>query len=278
MPKGIMMKFLNSYLLSLILTFSTILPQGSAGSEASIEYSNLIDMPTAGVLKKGNVGTSFYLMPEGVVIGKIEVGVFKGFSFGISYGAANFIGVGTPDWYKLPGVNVKIKLLEETETLPAFTLGFESQGKGKFYKRLSDYGLLKEGTEDIEVNRFKIKSPGFFIASSKNFQFIGFLTLHGCISYSLERDDHDKDLNLLVGAEKTLGSQLSLIAEFDFSMNDNGKYSFGDGQGYFNAGIRWSPGDGFTIGFDLRDLFSNKKLNPGAADRALKVEFIKPIF
>jgi len=272
------MKLLKYCFLNIFVIFSTIFAQGSAGSEASVEYSSLIDMPAAGVLKKGNVGTSFYLMPEGVVIGKIEVGVFNGFSFGITYGAANFIGVGSPDWYKLPGVNVKIKLLNETETLPAFTLGFDSQGKGRYYEKLSEYSPLKEGIKEFDVNRFKIKSPGFFIASAKNFQFIGFLTLHGCISYSLEKGDDDKDLNLLVGAEKTLGSELSLIAEFDFSMNDNGKYSFGDGEGYFNAGIRWSPGDGFTIGFDLRDLFSNKKLNPGAADRALKVEFIKPIF
>ncbi len=272
------MKLIKFCLLFVLILVTAAQSQGSAGSAASIEYPSLIDMPTSGVLKKGNVGTSFYLMPEGVVIGRIEVGVFNGFSFGISYGAANFIGVGSPDWYKLPGVNVKIKLLDETEAMPALALGFDSQGKGKFYSKLSEYSVLKEGSKDVEVNRFKIKSPGFFVASSKNFQFLGYLTLHGCLCYSLERDDQDRDLDLIVGAEKTLGSQLSLLAEFDFSVNDNGKYSFGDGQGYFNAGIRWSLGDGFTIGFDLRDLFSNKKLSPGAADRALKVEFIKPIF
>jgi hypothetical protein len=37
-------------------------------------------------------------------------------------------------------------------------------------------------------------------------------------------------------------------------------------------------GDGFTIGFDLRDLLDNKKWNPSSADRALRIEYIKSIF
>lgn len=263
---------------SVLLLTSITFAQGTAGSEAKLESQYLIDMPTAGVIKKGNVGTSFYLMPNGVFIPQLDVGVFDNFSFGISYGASNFIGVGSPKWYKLPGVNIKIKIIEESETTPSIALGFDSQGKGEFYTNFSDFTELKDSIKDVEINRFKIKSPGFFVAVSKNFQFLGFLSLHGCINYTLERDDGDKDLNFMIGAEKTIGSKLSLVAEYSFAMNDNNKYSLGDGNGYLNIGIRWSLGEGFTIGFDLRDLLSNKKLNPGAADRAVKVEFIKPIF
>jgi len=268
---------LKNYFSVLLLTAVT-LAQGTAGSDAKMESQYLIDMPTAGVLKKGNVGTSFYLMPNGVFIPQLDVGVFDNFSFGISYGASNFIGVGAPKWYKLPGINIKIKIIDESETTPAISLGFDSQGKGEFYTNYSDFGKLNDSIGDIEINRFKIKSPGFFVAASKNFQFLGFLSVHGCINYTLERDDGDKDLNLMIGAEKTIGSKLSLIVDYSFAMNDNYKYSLGDGSGYLNAGLRWSLGEGFTIGFDLRDLLSNKKLNPGAADRAVKVEFIKPIF
>ncbi|HSD62770.1 MAG TPA: hypothetical protein VLB50_03195, partial [Ignavibacteriaceae bacterium] len=60
--------------------------------------------------------------------------------------------------------------------------------------------------------------------------------------------------------------------------NDNGTKYFGSDRGYLNAGIRWSPGTGFTIEFDLRDLLDNKKLNPTTADRALKIEYIQSIF
>lgn len=252
--------------------------QGSAGSAAAIELPYLIDMPTAGVLEKGKVGVGFYLMPDGVFITRIDAGVFESFNIGISYGASNFIGTGTPGWFKLPGVSVKARIIDETASLPGFAIGFDSQGKGEFFSKYSDFNSRVDEDKDLDVNRFKTKSPGFYIAGSKNFEFLGFLSLHGILNYSLETGDRDKNVNLIVGFEKTLGKKLSIVGEYDFAINDNAAYSFGDGNGYLNAGVRWTIGDGFTAGLDLRDLLSNKKLKPGAADRAVKVEFIKPIF
>jgi len=252
--------------------------QGSAGTDALIEIPYLIDMPTAGVLEKGKVGVSFYLMPGGVFLTRIDAGVFESFNIGISYGASNFIGTGTPGWYKLPGVSVKARIINETETMPALTIGFDSQGKGEYFTNYREFNNNISLDKDLEINRFKTKSPGFYAAGSKSFEFFGFLSFHGIFNYSLETGDNDKNMNIVVGFEKTIGKQLSLVTEYDFAINDNEAYSFGDGNGYLNAGLRWTIGEGFTAGLDLRDLLSNKKLKPGAADRAVKVEFIKPIF
>lgn len=237
--------------------------QGTAGTDAKYEYRSLIDLPSAGILEKGFVGVTADVLPFGVVISKIEVGVFDNFSFGISYGGANIIGTGKVDWYKLPGVNVRARLIDETEGMPAFTLGFDSQGKGLY---------------DDELNRFEIKSPGFYLAVAKNFEFLGYLSLHGIINYSLERDDDDKDLNLGIGFEKTIGSKISFVGEYNFAINDNTIKAYGDGAGYMNIGVRWSVGEGFTIGLDLRDLIANKKITSNKADRAIFVEFIRSIF
>ncbi len=250
-------------LLSVILFNINLFAQSSAGANANIEYPSLIDVPTAGVLDKGNVGLGVYFMPLGVVISKIEVGVFDNFSIGVSYGAANFIGMDSPKWYKLPGVSVKLRIIDESLSMPAFALGFDSQGKGEF---------------DNELNRFKIKSSGFYFAASKNFSFLGFLGLHGALNYSLENEDGDKDIDFSFGFEKTLGSNLSVVGEYDLAINDNARRSYGAGNGYLNMGVRWSFGNGLTLGFDLRDLLSNKKLNTASADRAVKVEFIKSMF
>ncbi len=241
----------------------SIFAQGTSGTDAKYEYRYLIDMPTAGVLEKGYVGVSMDVMPLGVVISKIEVGVFENFSFGISYGGSNIIGTGKIDWYKLPGVNLRARIIDETEALPALTFGFDSQGKG-FY--------------DKTLDRYQIKSPGFFVAASKNFQFLGYLSVHGMINYSLERKDNDKDLNMAVGAEKTIGGKISLIAEYDFAINDNKGNAFGRGSGYLNMGLRWSVGDGFTLGLNLRDLLDNKKFSSYQADRGIFVEYVKAIF
>jgi len=253
------------FLTTLIVVFSVhfIHPQGSAGEKAKYEYRYLIDMTTAGVLEKGAVGLTTDILPDGVLITALEAGVFENVSFGISYGGSNLIGTGKVDWYKLPGVNIRIRILNESILLPALTFGFDSQGKG---------------TYNDDVNRYAIKSPGVFAAVSKNFDFLGYLSFHGTINYSLEGKDGDNFVNVKAGAEKTLGSSFSLILEYDFALNDNKSASFGDGRGYLNTGIRWSVGTGLTIGFDLRDLLSNKSETKNAADRALRIEFIKTIF
>ena len=250
--------FFNFIFIVSVISFA----QGTAGTSAKFEYRYLIDMPTAGVLEKGYVGVTSDVLPQGVLIERIEVGVFNNVSFGISYGGANIIGAGTPSWYKLPGVNIRFRVINETVALPALTLGFDSQGKGVYFDSTS---------------RYAIKSPGFFAAASKNFAFMGYLSLHGELNYSLESKDGEDFVDLRVGAEKTIGENVSLIGEYDFAFNDNAD-RYGAGNGYLNVGIRWSIGDGFTLGFDLRDILNNKKWSPSTADRALRIEYIKSIF
>ncbi|PKL82163.1 MAG: hypothetical protein CVV24_11550 [Ignavibacteriae bacterium HGW-Ignavibacteriae-3] len=251
-------------LLSLFILASGLLSaQGTGGTNAKFEYRSLIDLPTAGVLSKGYAGVSVDVMPFGVVITKIEVGVFEGFSFGISYGGTNIIGTGSIEWYKLPAINVRARIINETEALPALSIGFDSQGKGKYDKYLE---------------RFLIKSPGFFAAAAKNFEFLGYLSIHALVNYSLERQDGDKDLNLGVGVEKTIGDKVSLIGEYDFAVNDNTGSALGKGNGYFNLGLRWSVGDGLTLGIDLRDLLQNNRFVGHSADRGIFVEYLKALF
>lgn len=237
--------------------------QGTSGTSAKYEYRNLIDLPTAGILNRGFSAVSMDVMPYGTVVSKIEVGIFDGISFGISYGGGNIIGSGKIEWYKLPGVNIRARVIDESETLPAFTLGFDSQGKGLYNEDLS---------------RYEIKSPGFFVAASKNFEFFGYLSLHGVINYSLERDDNDKDLNLGLGFEKTIGGRVSFIGEYNVAFNDNTGPSLGKGNGYLNLGLRWSVGDGLTLGVNLRDMLENKRLNDNRADRGIFVEYVKGLF
>ena len=258
------MKKINFIFLVTFLFSSIIFCQGTAGVDAKFEYRSLIDMPTAGILEKGFVGLTTDVMPNGVLIEKLEVGVFDNVSFGISYGGSNIIGQGNINWYKYPGVNLRARILNESNTFPAISVGFDSQGKGEY--------------SDV-TNRFAIKSPGFYAEVSKNFSFIGFLSLHGTINYSLETKDGDNFTNLSVGFEKTIGNKLSLICEYNFALNDNAITSaFGNGSGYLNMGLKFGIAQGFTFEFDLRDLLDNKKFNASSADRALRLEYIKNIF
>lgn len=251
------------FLLCCLLLNSYYFAQGTSGSSAKYEYRYLIDMPTTGLINKGFAGITMEAMPYGVFMTKIELGVFDGVSFGLSFGGGNVIGSGKINWYKLPGINFRVRIIEESLALPTITAGFESQGKGFF---------------DKSLNRYEIKSPGFFVAASKNFDLLGYFSIHGALNYSLERDDNDKDLNLAFGFEKTVGEIFSILAEYDIAFNDNTLTAIGDGYGYMNFGVRCAIGDGLTIGLNLRDMLQNKKIDQNIADRGLFVEFIKGVF
>lgn len=262
LERGIMKNY-RLLFLTILLLRTIIFAQGSAGESAKYEYRNLIDMQAAGILEKGYVGVINNVMPGGVVISKLEVGVFENVSFGISYGGENIIGSGKVNWYNLPGVNIRYRFFNESITYPAITIGFDSQGKG---------------FESENPNRYQIKSSGFFVAISKNFQFLGYLSLHATANYSLEKTDGDNFLNLRLGAEKTIGENLSFVSEYDFGFNDNSVTSLGKGNGYLNMGLKLSVASGFTISLEIRDIFNNKRWNSNSADRALTIEYIKSIF
>ncbi len=255
---------MKRFYISIILFFliiPTFYAQGTAGSSAKYEYRRLVDLPTAGVLEKGISAFSIDVLPFGTVITSLEVGVFTNFSFGISYGGSNIIGSGEVSWYKLPGVNARLRLFDETETIPAIVIGFDSQGKGEYFD---------------DLKRYQIKSPGFFAAGAKNFEFLGYLSLHAVINYSLEALEEERGFTVGFGVEKTIGKTISLIAEYNLALND--VENIGSGKGYLNAGLRWSVSSGFTLGVDLRDILSNNVLTTASADRAIFVEYITPLF
>lgn len=254
--------FLKLFTISLVC-FSALFAQGTAGTSAKFEFRRLIDMPTAGVLERGYTGLTLDVMPYGTVVSTIEVGVFDNFSFGISFGGSNIIGTGKVEWYDRPGINARFRLIDESTSTPAVVLGFDSQGKGRYFP---------------DLRRYEIKSPGFFVATAKNFDFLGYLSIHGVMNYSLERSDSDKSVDFRFGVEKTIGKKVSVVAEYDFGWNDNSGKNIGTGRGYLNMGLRWSIVDGFTLGADLRDLLNNKKFTTSSADRAIFVEYIKSIF
>ncbi len=246
-----------SFLLS-IPVYSQIL----AGEKLDFEPRFLVDMPTAGVLKRGYVSVGSDLMPGGVLLTRLDVGVFDNLSFGISYGGENVIGSGDVFWYKYPGVNIRFKLIDESLSLPSIAVGADLQGKGRYF--------------DSE-SRYEIKSPGIFAAVSKNYKLLGYLSLHGTVNYSFEQKDGDGFANFMVGIEKTVGPSVSVMVEYNFGFNDNSNDRYGKGNGYLHTGIRWAVAEGFSLGFDFRDLLNNKKWSPSTADRGIKFEFTRRI-
>lgn len=247
----------------LLLTacISFVNAQGSAGSEALSEPRYLIDIPTAGMIPHGNLAMDMDLYQRGGLLIGLSIGAFDRVLLGISYGGENLIGNENPAWNSTPGFHVRFRLINETVIVPAIALGFDSQGK-EFYNK--------------SLERYTIKSLGFYAVVSKNYNFLGFLSFHGGVNYSLERADGDRDPNIFAGIEKTVGPSLSLIAEYNVGWNDSHEKALGRGRGYLNVGARLSVGKGFSIGFNIKDIFKNQR-EISVGNRTMMIEYIKSL-
>jgi hypothetical protein len=214
-----------------------------AQEEAVLEPITLIDVPTAGMLMQGSFQLQLRAYAQGGLLGSIDVGILDRFMIGISYGGTNIVGRGRIHGNPQPGVQVRYRLWEEQLTVPALVLGYHSQG----------YGAYIDSTD-----RYLVKSMGVFAVASKNFNFLGNLGLHGGMNLSLERGDGDKDINFFAGVDKNLNPELSLIAEYNFAINDNDHRAIGSGEGYLNAGLRWIFAGKLEIDFMFMNILKNK--------------------
>lgn len=240
--KNLIILFVKIILIINIFNFY-LYAQNSAGSLAEQEMRSLVYLQTSGIPQSGNIAVELEILPLGLLISKFEIAVSSYLSFGVSYGAANLIGSGKIEFNELPGFHAKLRFFTETRIIPSIALGFNSQGRGLFIDSL---------------NRYELKSPGIFLAISKNFKFLGFLCFHSQINYSLKMKDDD-NLNLGIGIEKTLGTSISFVAEYDFALNDNSERSLGNGKGYLNIGLRLAASKDLTLGFNYINLLDNLK-------------------
>ena len=251
----------KTYVVLLVVLSSSLFAQNTAGDESNVEPRYVIDSPTAGLLKRGSFAMDVDMFQEGGVALSLSAGALDRLSFGLSYGGTRIIGHDKAKMQPLPGVNIKFRLFDKSTVMPAIAIGFDSQGKETYLD---------------STDRFTIKSRGIYAAASKNYAFLGNLSIHGGVNRSMETKDGDKDMDVFVGAEKSIGSQISFLFEYDFAFNDNAARAVGMKKGYMNSGIRWSWGNGFTLGFDLKNLVKNQdKVTVG--NRVLKVEYVRTL-
>jgi hypothetical protein len=236
--------------------------QGSAGSNATIEPRYIIDVPTAGILSHGNLAFDAEIFQPGGILLGVSIGAFNRLTLGVSYGGSDIIGSNAPNWNPIPGMTVRLRMLDETVVVPAIALGFESQGKGAYVEQLS---------------RFTTKSMGVYAVASKNYRLLGFASLHGGVNYSFERADGNRDPNLFFGIDKTLGPFASIVAEYNVALNDISQNALGRGRGYLNLGARVSVGSGLTLGVALKDLLQNQHNTESTSYRTLSLEYVWPL-
>ena len=248
----------SALFLLILLWCMPLRAQGSAGTDATLESRNLIDLPTAGIIPASAFAIDVEFFQQGGFLTGVSIGALDRMMFGISYGGTHLVGGGDVQWNDLPGFQFRLRVTQESIGFPAIAIGINTQGKDPYVE---------------DPGRYTIKSMGAYLVGSKNYDCFGYLAIHAGLNYSFEHADGDKDINLFASAEKTLGPFLSILGEYDLSSNDNSGDAFGKGRGYLNLGARVSFGFGVSLSFALKDLLHNG-LAETAGNRVIQLEFV----
>jgi hypothetical protein len=228
----------------------------------TLQPTDLVTVPTAGLIPKGSYIAKFNLFQGGGLMGGISVGISDRFMIGVSYGGAQIVGNQNINWHNQPGIEVRYRFIEESLKFPGVLIGFTSQGFGEYIDTLK---------------RYETKAKGFYTVASKNYEFFGNLGLHAGINYNpIEREDGDSDPSFFFGIDKNLNSEISVVAEYDAALNDNAsnEISLGKGKGYLNAGIRWAVVENVHLEVDFNNILLNRN-EMKYMNRELKISFIE---
>ncbi len=238
--------------------YSYTLSQGAAGDGAVYESNYIIDQPTAGVLKKGDFSIYTQTYPQGGVMVGLSAAPFTNFNMGFSYSGTNIIGTGSVEWQKMPGIQLKLRLLDERINWPAIVIGLNSQGRESY---------------DADAERFMTNSTGLYLAVSKNYTWVlGDIAFHGGINYSFDTPSDYRAPNFYIGVEQSIGSKGALNFEFNPTIDEYNK-DFMSHKGMLNMSLRWSIYSGITVEMHARDLLENYKNSTGFR-RSLVFEYI----
>jgi len=263
------MKWILASILVLLLFASSYAQYGQYDTADDSLYSNIIvprpelrwviDVPTAGILPRGTFDMDMRTFPIGGVQTTLSIGLGHRFSVGVGYGASRVLTDDDPNWNPQIEFLLKFRLHEESEGFPAIAVGYSSMGFGQY---------------DSEYNRYTVKSPGFYLALSKNFRlYDNPAAWHGGINYSLE-NDNDNDPNLFVGFNADVGPNMTFLAEYDFGINDTERYGVYGRQrrGYLNMGLAWYITQELSLELDLKNLLRNRE-GADAIDREIRLVY-----
>lgn len=230
--------------------------------------STLITVPTAGTLVRGSYSFELRVQNHGGVLGSLAAGITDRFQFGLSFGANNFIGADSLEWYPRPEANLKYQLINETTSMPGIALGLNTQGYGRY-------------DAAPERKRYETKAYGLYAAASKNWKFfLGNIGLHGGVNYNFtEVTDGDKDPNVFFGTDMELNPEIAILVEYSGAFNENNKdlqsMALNNG-GYLNAAVRWTFVEHLHIEIDFNNLLFNRDNNDiDYFTRELKLTYIE---
>ncbi|MCF7885137.1 MAG: hypothetical protein K9M80_01460 [Candidatus Marinimicrobia bacterium] len=240
--------------LIMILVLSIALAQKSPSYP---QPPKLITVPTAGILPGSSYIVALNLYHSGGVTSGIQVGLTNRLMLGVSYSASHVIGNRKIEWGTRPEAMIKYRLFEETNSMPAFLIGFNSKGRGAYID---------------DLDRYEMKAKGLFLTVSRNFNLLGNFGIHGGINYNPIENKYDDDPSFYLGFDKAINPEITIMAEYDAALNDNASNEITLDNGYLNAGIRWLMFEHFHFEIDFRDILMHH--NDITVEREITLHYV----
>jgi hypothetical protein len=228
--------------------------------------TQLITVPTAGVLSPGTYSVNLRIQNLGGLSAGMLVGISKRFQFGIAYGANSFVGNSEIEWHPRPEVSFKYRLIDETTPLPGIAFGLETQGYGP-------YNAVDS------LKRYNVKAYGLYAVASKNWRFVlGNMGIHGGLNINfIETEDGDTDPNLFIGVDVELNPELSFLLEYNAALNENdmtAKTISTTRGGYLNAAVRWTIAQRLHVELDFDNLlYDSDRVN--FINREIQITYVE---
>jgi hypothetical protein len=266
------LKVILSVLLLLVVSYQGAKAQKTdfyddapANTLFEIPPRDLIDAPTAGTLPRGCFDIVMRVYNEGGILGKTSIGLSNRLTLGMSYGASGIIADHGTTRNPRIEFNIKLRLINEEYLMPAFAIGFVSQGFGTYLDSL---------------DRYTFKSKGFFGVISRSFFWRSWaFGGHIGINYSLEADvDDDAEPTLYFGLDARFSYDIGLIAEYDLGLNDDRRSEkYAHGRGYLNLGVKWLYSENLELEVILKDLLRNRRSDDVTSfGRELRFTYLRP--
>ncbi len=205
------------------------------------EPLRLVHVPTAGILRHGELSCKTYNFGGDGVRAGAALGLWDRLQVGVSYGAQRIVGRGDINVDPLPAFEIRARILHEEIKRPAVVLGVETFGYGEYIDSLS---------------RYEHKSRGAFVVASKNFRLLwGNFGVHTGMNYSFE-EKFNHGYSLFLGFDKDFFDAFGMNIEYDLAPSDwNDPY--GEGYGYFSASLFGNITRKAQLSFAFFDIFGN---------------------
>lgn len=221
---------------------------------------HVIDAPTASMLRGGDFCAGVRISQEGGMVATLSAGISNRVMFGTSFGGTHIIGNEQQIiWNNMPGVHVIYRIFDESMRLPAFVIGFDSQGAGPYHSDKNVKQPLVNEAKNDSLDRYDFKSRGFYCVVSKGYSSLINAGLHAGVSYSLEKGGETKrSPTIFMATNAHVSRDLAVLVEYDFAIHDSKWYS----KGILNMGLRWAFGSNIFFDFDLQNLLGSKNDGP----------------